>query len=123
MRIAERATWNVRFGQLPTFDRTRGISTLPSEADIGAIFRDVSFGPKAEVLALRGHVRFTPQKQTSEPFSVTSALAKKAPFASVFAISDPTARALPDEEAQFHSAEGRLKTLIQRQQTIPVTPS
>jgi hypothetical protein len=36
-------------------------------------------------------------------------------FASVFAISDPTARALPDEEAQFHSAEGRLKTLIQRQ--------
>jgi hypothetical protein len=45
LRIAERATWNVRFGQLPTFDRTRGISTLPSEADIGAIFRDVSFGP------------------------------------------------------------------------------
>jgi hypothetical protein len=26
------------------------------------------------VLALRGHVRFTPQEQTSEPFSVTSAL-------------------------------------------------
>jgi hypothetical protein len=35
-------------------------------------------GSKAEVLALRGHVRFTPQKQTSEPFSATSALGQQA---------------------------------------------
>jgi hypothetical protein len=39
----------------------------------------------------------------------------KGPIRFRLAISDPTARALPDEEAQFHSAEGRLKTLIPRQ--------
>jgi hypothetical protein len=35
-------------------------------------------------------------------------------FASI-CISDPAARALPDEAAKFHIAEGRSKTRIQRQ--------
>jgi hypothetical protein len=36
-------------GHLPTFRGTLGMSASPSEADIGAVFANVSFGPIPEV--------------------------------------------------------------------------
>src|SRR6516165_4697974 len=49
-------------------------------------------------------VRSTPKKRTSEVTTAMSALGHKRTFASI-CISDPAARARPDEEAQFHIAE------------------
>jgi hypothetical protein len=62
-----------------------------------------TFGEEGPVLAQSGHsARHSCLQSQQRTFAL-------------ICISDPAARALPDEEAQFHIAEGRSKTRIQRQ--------
>jgi hypothetical protein len=65
-------------------------------------------------LAISRPLPVYPDQQTFLVFVGMSQTYQQETFASI-CISDPAARALPDEAAQFHIAEGRSKTRILRQ--------
>jgi hypothetical protein len=53
-RVKDRRDRMLLMGHSPTFQRACSMSALPSEADIGAVFRHVSYVPEGDLVLMVG---------------------------------------------------------------------